>query len=72
MAVKTTKIRAGLYRVTTDNGGEFLVEDRWDEDTVYPWNISDVNAFHDPWRGSFRTKREAIAEIVNYLIDDPS
>lgn len=61
--MKVTRIRAGLYRVITGNGS-YLIEDRWEERTAYPWRLIDENAFHDPWRGDFRTKREAIAEIA--------
>lgn len=63
-AIKVTKIRAGLYRATTANK-TFLIEDRWDDEatSAYPWRLSDEDAFHDPWRGDFATKREALAEI---------
>lgn len=66
----TTKIRAGLYRVAT---GErtYLVEDRPDLSVAYPWRLTDENAWNDPWRGDFATKREALAEITDYLVADP-
>ena len=65
--MKSTKLRAGLYRVEADNGASYLVEDRWFESTAYPWRITNEGAFNDPWRGDFATKREALAEIEDNL-----
>jgi hypothetical protein len=64
---RATKIRAGLYQVTTDVT-TYMIEDRWDAETPYghahPWTLTDESAFHDPWRGDYATKREALAQIA--------
>ena len=54
-----TKIRSGLYAI-----GQYRIEDYLDEGTgKWVWRVTDTEDYSDPWRGDFRTKREAIASI---------
>lgn len=66
----TTKLRAGLYRVSTGERS-YLVEDRPEASAAYPWRLTDEDAWNDPWRGDFATKRAALAEITDHLLADP-
>lgn len=59
--LKTTRIRAGLYKVTV-GGHEFHVEEvhngwRW------TWRVTDQDVFHDGWFGDYDTKKAAIKAI---------
>jgi hypothetical protein len=59
--MKATKLRGGLYEVT-HGGHVYRIEDihngnRW------VWRLSALDDYHDPWRGDFATKREALQAI---------
>lgn len=62
--MKVTKIRAGLYTVSTGHRN-FTVENvGWMDYVSYnPWRVTDSEQFHDGWIGDFHTKSEALATI---------
>jgi hypothetical protein len=59
--LKTTKLRAGLYRVVSEDR-TFHVEEIHDG-RHWTWRVSDQGVFHDGWFGDFATKAEALAAI---------
>ena len=53
------KIRPGLYAL-----GQYRIEDYLDEGTgQWVWRVTDTEDYGDPWRGDFRTKREALESL---------
>lgn len=59
--MKSTKIRAGLYRVTTDNG-IYTIEQR-NLNGEWIWRLSDDGKYIDNWIDDFATKKDALAFI---------
>jgi len=73
MSTTNTKIRAGLYRVTTDEGREYTVENITEVIRAYghggasstPWRVSDNEGLGAMgWVGDYPTKRIALAVIA--------
>lgn len=68
--MKSTRIRAGLYRVTTDTGRVFMV-DQVRTDTPgygveYNWWITAADDGPEPWIDPQPTKRDAL-DAISYL-----
>lgn len=59
--ITSEKVRAGLYKVS-GGGRTFDVEQRLDI-PGQPWWATEPEAFHDPHRGSFRTKGAAMKSL---------
>lgn len=59
--ITSEKVRAGLYKVS-GGGRTFDVEQRLDI-PGQPWWATEPEAFHDPHRGSFRTKGAAMESL---------
>lgn len=60
--MSTTRIRPGLYHVTT--AGRTLHVEEVHDGRRWTWRVTDPAVFHDGYLGDFDTKREALAMIA--------